>query len=202
MHRIILDSRFTRMMPIRYRDRKVDLKAPLFVELINCRTVQDRMRFVREHGEIDGSRLMFSAGPAAAVPLDFAQSLLATAEMLLAPENDEPQPGKTREAFLQMTNMLLLRGVSMQPLLEIHEGATRFVLEVQDLAAFMAMELAIAVEVGAKTSRCKAERPWGARCDKLILHGPTTGRRSDREYCSDRCRLIALRTRNSKGDDA
>lgn len=184
------------MFPIFHKGRKVDLRAPLFVELINCATVQDRMRFVGEYGEIDGNGLPFAAGPAASVPRAFADSLAATAEILLAPENDEPAPGKTRDAFLRMTNALLLQGVSIHPRLEVHEGSTRFVLDVPSLAPFMAMELATAVEVGAKIGRCKAERR-GDRCNKLFLHGPLTGRRSDREYCSDRCRLIALRARNS-----
>jgi hypothetical protein len=186
------------MIPIRYKGRSVDLKAPLFVELINCRTIQDRMLFERNHGEVDASQHMFAAGPAATLAVAVAESLLATVELLLASGNDEPAPSQTR-AFLNMTNALLLRGVSLRPRLEFQGDSARFVLDAPDVVTFMAMELATAVEVGAKITRCKAER-HGDRCDKLILHGPTTGRRSDREYCSNRCRVIALRARNtSKG---
>ena len=187
------------MIPIFHNGRQLDLKTPLFVELINCGTVQDRMRFVREYGEIDGSHLPFASGPAASLAVAFAESLAATAEFLLAAGADEPAPGNTRKAFLRMTNAALLHGALIQPRLEVHEGAPRFVLDAPNLATFMAMELATAVEAGARTRRCNAER-HGARCDKLFLYGPLTGRRSDREYCSNNCRLIALRARNAAKD--
>ena len=41
-----------------------------------------------------------------------------------------------------------------------------------------------------------------ARCGKPFLTGPGTGRRSHRLYCSDSCRVMAMRERQAKFEAA
>ena len=69
-------------------------------------------------------------------------------------------------------------------------GATRLVLEARNLRAFMALEVASAFEVGAGITHCK-------HCAVNFLFGPSTGRRSHVKYCSDRCRVAAMRARKA-----
>jgi hypothetical protein len=69
----------------------------------------------------------------------------------------------------------------------------RFVLEVQDLAGFMALEVASGIEAGAKGKFC-------GHCRKFFLYGPKTGNRSHAIYCAEKCRAAAMRARNAKKD--
>ncbi|PDT24805.1 hypothetical protein [Rhizobium hidalgonense] len=66
----------------------------------------------------------------------------------------------------------------------------QFVLQADTLFAFMVMEITAAHEAEAVATSCE-------RCRKVFLTGPLTGRRSHAKYCSDRCRVAAMRTRNA-----
>ena len=84
-------------------------------------------------------------------------------------------------------------GYSVAPTLRhVVEGNPRLVYRVGNLLAFMAMEAALIAEAGAKAKHCE-------NCLTLFIHGPRTGRRSHAEYCSDKCRVAALRKRNKAG---
>lgn len=81
-------------------------------------------------------------------------------------------------------------GYSVQPTLRHGVGGNlRLVYRVSNLLAFMALEAALIAEAGAKAKHCD-------NCFTLFIHGPRTGRRSHAEYCSDKCRVAALRKRN------
>lgn len=167
------------MLAILHNGRRIDLEDPLFVRLINCVSDQHREAFVKRFGEIPT--------PSSA----FRDALERTAALLLEPSLGSPEIKATFQ--LDVANAYLLNDVLISPrLLAVRGGALRFVLETPDLAAFMALELATAVEVGAMTKRCE-------HCNKLFLHGPTTKRRSSAKYCMDLCRAAAARARNSPG---
>ncbi|AWM23719.1 hypothetical protein AOX55_0000439 [Sinorhizobium fredii CCBAU 25509] len=69
-------------------------------------------------------------------------------------------------------------------------GSMRFVLKADTLYDFMVMEVAAIHEAGAAAASCE-------HCGKIFLTGPLTGRRSHAKYCSDRCRVAAMRARNA-----
>ncbi|MER8653456.1 hypothetical protein [Mesorhizobium sp. M0847] len=71
----------------------------------------------------------------------------------------------------------------------------QLVLQPDSLLGFMAMEVALAHEAGAALTSC-------SHCKKFYLTGPLTGRRSHSRYCSDRCRVAAMRKRNKMEDRA
>jgi len=165
------------MLAATHNGRRLDLENPLFVRLINCATIQDRVKFADLFGDLPE--------PADA----FQDDLKRTAALLL-----EPSLGSEaiKAAFqVEAANSFLLGDVSIKPRLAMREdGSKRVVLEVPNLAEFMMLELAAAVEAEDLTKRC-------ANCDKLFLYGPLTGRRSSATYCADKCRVAAMRARNS-----
>jgi hypothetical protein len=65
-------------------------------------------------------------------------------------------------------------------------------LKCSSLTNFMKMEIAMAAMHGAKLATCE-------HCGAVFLTGPLTGRRSHAKYCSDRCRVAAMRARNKGG---
>jgi len=107
---------------------------------------------------------------------------------------------QTSEVSVQEFNRLISewRGYSVMPTLrhpEMPDGTPRLIYRVNNLLAFMAMEAALIAEAGAKAKHCE-------NCLTLFIHGPLTGRRSHAEYCSDKCRVAALRRRNKVGKGA
>ena len=70
----------------------------------------------------------------------------------------------------------------------------RLTLHPENLFGLMALEVALAHEAGATTTACDY-------CHKLFLIGPLTGRRSHAKYCSDRCRVAAMRKRKREGSN-
>ena len=67
----------------------------------------------------------------------------------------------------------------------------RLTLHPENLFGLMALEVALAHEAGATATACE-------HCGKFFLTGPLTGRRSHSKYCSDRCRVAAMRKRNAR----
>jgi hypothetical protein len=82
----------------------------------------------------------------------------------------------------------ILKQVELTPSFDKDTG--RLILHPRDLFGFMAMEIAFARESGAVTTECE-------HCEKVYLTGPNTGRRSHSKFCSDRCRVAAMRKRNA-----
>jgi hypothetical protein len=64
-------------------------------------------------------------------------------------------------------------------------------LDNRTLLSFMLMETATATTEGTKLAACE-------RCGAQFLTGPLTGRRSHARFCSDRCRVAAMRARNAE----
>lgn len=86
----------------------------------------------------------------------------------------------------------LLSGVTLSPSFDFSApgGTGHLSLRPRSLAAFMSMEVALAALHDARLAACD-------HCGKAFLTGPLTGRRSHAKYCSDRCRVAAMRKRNS-----
>jgi hypothetical protein len=84
------------------------------------------------------------------------------------------------------------REFNLQPTIQLagSRGTPRLLLKSESLLGFMLMETAMVVANGARLAECE-------QCGTLFLTGPMTGRRSHARFCSDRCRVAAMRARNA-----
>lgn len=71
------------------------------------------------------------------------------------------------------------------------DGAPRLVLKSESLIGFMLMETAMVATHGACLAACE-------QCDSQFLTGPLTGRRSHARFCSNKCRVAAMRARQAE----
>jgi hypothetical protein len=84
------------------------------------------------------------------------------------------------------------REFKLQPTIQLAgpRGIPRLLLKSESLLGFMLMETAMVVANGARLAECE-------QCGTLFLTGTLTGRRSHARFCSDRCRVAAMRARNA-----
>jgi hypothetical protein len=80
---------------------------------------------------------------------------------------------------------------NLRPTLKVVGKTPQMALGCRTLTAFMLMEVALIASHGVRTTRCQ-------HCHSMFLTGPLTWRRSHAKFCSDRCRVAAMRER-SKG---
>jgi hypothetical protein len=71
-------------------------------------------------------------------------------------------------------------------------GTPKIVMESRTFIGFMILEAAMIATHGARAHVCK-------HCWSFFLTGPTTWRRSHAVYCSDKCRVAAMRARKATG---
>jgi hypothetical protein len=79
------------------------------------------------------------------------------------------------------------------PVLDLADNAKlpRLAWRAKNLFGLMIMETVLVATSGARFASCE-------HCGNVILTGPLTGRRSTARFCSDRCRVAAMRARNEK----
>lgn len=114
-----------------------------------------------------------------------AQSIQEVMTTLLTKAGSE----QAQQEALFLTKQLSLSRIGDTGVLPEMEGR-RLLFKVLSLGALMRMECAMVAEKDARLSACE-------HCDTQFLTGPTTGRRGHAIYCSDRCRLAALRARKA-----
>ncbi|MBY5501258.1 hypothetical protein HFO82_21925 [Rhizobium leguminosarum] len=158
-----------------------DLEDPVFLHLVNCRTDKDLIAFLYRYG----SPMNFNDD---VLHLPIVRGMaegLRTQAMSTIGKHLSPQE---RAHFVNEA----LSNVNLRPSFVYSEqtGRGRLILEADTLHGFMMMEHSLAYEAGAVATSCE-------RCDKLFLTGPLTGRRSHAKFCSDRCRVAAMRARNA-----
>jgi hypothetical protein len=93
----------------------------------------------------------------------------------------------------KLNQQFLASGTSLQPVMQFKDGKPQLYLQPSALYHFMLMEVATAAHAGASAAHCE-------HCHKVFLTGPLTGRRGHAKYCSDRCRVAAMRKRNFEGN--
>jgi len=157
-----------------------DLEAPLVVRFINARDDAARAEFFARFGFLykSGNGKPQSEQPRADVLADQRSlgKLLAAVGTV----------GRAKGAAQLNQVMAKSPGLALRP--EIgHAGGLS--LHPQSLLGLMLMELAMVVDLGARLTAC-------AQCKIAFLTGPMTGRRGHAVYCSDRCRVAAMRVRN------
>jgi hypothetical protein len=84
----------------------------------------------------------------------------------------------------------ILSDIDLKPVLTVaRKGApSRLLLNCGTLASLMLMEVALIATNGVRTTHCQY-------CHTMFVTGPLTWRRSHAKFCSDRCRVYAMRHR-------
>lgn len=187
----IIRTRSDRFAPVSYR--VTNLENPVAVAFLNADDEPKMLAFMSRFGipSVWNSDLTADPDDEHSAPLpnritdgeihqlrDMIEAVLAPADAV-----DMAHVGALNE---------LLGGTSLSPSFEFSEesGRHRLAMRPTSLADLMAIECAIAVDTGAVLTRC-------AHCHKGFLTGPLTGRRGHATYCSDRCRVAAMRARNA-----
>lgn len=182
----VIRARSDRFAAVSYE--VTNLEDALCVRLVNADSAEKLVSFVTRFGVPDGFPKMLPDGRdnRESVPLRILEGIrLDLWELLSTASIDDPM------ARISTANKLL-KFSAIRPSLEYFEtdGKHRLFFRPDSLADFMAIESAVALDVGATMTRC-------AHCSTAFLVGPLTGRRSHATYCSDRCRVAAMRARNA-----
>lgn len=174
----VLRPRSERSDPVTYYVQ--NLENPVALHFINCAAADDFVAFISRFGMLD------TLGTPAA--WSNMNGMRATKDDIV--EIFELSNYSNSVAKAQHVNNLL-KYVRFRPIFECSAaGTNQLVLEPGSLGDLMMIEAAFAVEAGTSLARC-------AHCSKAYLTGPMTGRRSHAVYCSDRCRVAAMRARNA-----
>lgn len=87
-------------------------------------------------------------------------------------------------------------GTNINPYLHpITDGDIRMGLAALQLEDAMRLEVLVAIANGVKLAFCE-------NCQQALYTGPLTGNRSHAKYCSNRCRVAAMRKRNAAAAEA
>jgi hypothetical protein len=166
-----------------------NLEDPIVVEFINAREDADRIKFFSKFGFLFAPKIIHPASKSRGSDYDF---VIATQKELR--DFLIKATGPDQVEALQALNSSLERygPINSQPYFDLAgaAGAPRILLKFSELMHFMVMEVAMIARHGAKLATCE-------HCGAVFLTGPLTGRRSHAKYCSDRCRVAAMRARNS-----
>lgn len=157
--------------------RVESLEDPVFLRLVNARTDEALAVFLHDFGAPNGEASVELGGLRA-----LANTLLSTAEASLY------MATRHAAAFERMHK--LMAGVSARPLFVQFEREPRMVLEAATLEDFMKLEIGAAFEAGVKVMLCQ-------HCDRMRLTGPLTGGRAHAKFCSNKCRVAAMRARQA-----
>jgi hypothetical protein len=173
------------------------LEDPIVIRFVNAASDEKRRLFFERFG-LDSRNGRFLWGGEPFAPLasledelrhDYvAQNQLRFREMLQGLSNFDPA------VRMAAVNALIeRRGFSLRPTFQLAgaTGTPRLLLRSDTLIGFMMMEVAMGIANNARTAECE-------QCGTLFLTGPLTGRRSHARFCSDRCRVAAMRARNAE----
>ncbi|MBZ9695510.1 DUF6076 domain-containing protein [Mesorhizobium sp. CO1-1-9] len=174
-------ARSDRTVPVTYE--LSNLENPIVATFLNCRDDKDLEAFVARFGDLQKQDEWLGFVPW----IQHLQEVMMVGLVWSSPKKLHPQAN-------DLMNKVTARRVSLQPSFELapnDANSLRLVLHPDSLASYMVMEIALAHEVGAVATTCE-------HCKKYFLTGPLTGRRSHAKYCSDRCRVAAMRVRNAE----
>lgn len=156
----------------------VNLENPIVLHFINTQTDDERRAFFDRFGmgTREGEQSVDDVGT-------WHGYLAASATLAL---------GGVADVRASTVNNLVGR-VSLTPSFDYsgEGGQSRMVMHPKSLNQFMCMEIAVAATNGVSMRMCD-------HCGKLFFTGPLTGRRSTAKFCSDRCRVAAMRKRNAE----
>jgi hypothetical protein len=169
-----------------------NLENPIVIDFINAREDAERIRFLSKFG------LLHHEGPYPdALPRKHPGVTGQPYEHLVRAQDefrgnlDSINHLKQAELLAEINKSFESGPPNLQPWLDLAtaKGTPRMLLRCKSLGDFMHMEAVTAAVLGAKMATCE-------HCGAAFLTGPLTGRRSHAKYCSDRCRVAAMRARN------
>jgi hypothetical protein len=185
-------ARSDRMIPETYE--LWDLENPIILRFVNSRTDEDRIKFIQRFGFL--STLNEYRGDSAPwterylESVDFFKSIQSEIEPNHIATESHEKIGTWRDSIETFMGKAHLR-----PTFAIGEAARpQMTLLASSLTCFMFMEIGLVYEAGAEMASCE-------HCSQIFLTGHMTGRRSSAKYCSDRCRVAAMRARNAAKED-
>jgi hypothetical protein len=155
-----------------------NLENPVLVTYLNARDDDARAKFFSENGLlVPGEKDLAS---------EVLQSQDSFAQLLQRIHHQRPADA------VQAVNQAIAthRSFNLKPLLQARgkKSAPQILLECPSLVAFMLVEVAQIAANGARVTHCQ-------RCRTMFLTGPLTWRRSHAKFCSDKCRVYAMRER-------
>ena len=165
-----------------------NLENPICLKFINCRSESDFAVFYSRFGDLERVTLQ-DLKRTRAVMHGVMQVALTSANKVafFGAPGTEPTPWpEFQDEMLRIS----LSEVALTPELPLLDGIPRLRLKAAKLTDFMWVEVALAVEVSARSTNC-------AHCGTIYLTGALTGRRGHAKFCSDRCRVAAMRVRNA-----
>jgi hypothetical protein len=150
-----------------------DLEDSVVVRFINARDNDARASFLGRFG------FLLNEEHQECWIKDLTSNQVYMRKMLASAGSDQPDT--------RTLNRLLTQQRHLAPVLD----GRRVWFKATSLYGLMLWEIVMVVEKDARFTMCQ-------HCDKAFLTGSTTGRRSHAAYCSDRCRVAAMRARNSE----
>lgn len=165
----------------------IDLEDPIALRYINTRSTEERVTFFERYGFLGFSHEGESG--AEEVDLDFfEQHHDSLRQALSAAFGGSPAEKSTRlNSLLKSTSM----GTSIEM---AGDGKGRMIFHPSNLLHFMCLEVATAAINDVALTNC-------ANCDNAFLTGRLAHRRADAKFCSDKCRMAALRKRRTAKAD-
>ncbi len=179
----VIRGKSDRLTP--YKISVSNLEDPYAVRFVNARTKDDLAAFIRRFGEPQRSGPTDKAEGEFVKDLAFLRADLTQGLELTNAADDDAARSEWASEHLAFT--------TLRPVFECNEvdQRPRLAFRPETLSDLMFLEVAFALDAGAKLRRCE-------HCGTAFLIGHLTGRRSTAVYCSDRCRVAALRAKNSK----
>jgi hypothetical protein len=174
-----------------------NLEDPVVIAFVNATDDAQRQLFFGRfgllsptkwwHGRLD--KQFWLHGPTGLIRDDILNDQSRFRELLQQAGGDDPTAAMTRiNRALETFDDFKLRATFP---LAGPQGTPRLVLKSESLIGFMLMETAMVATQGARLGECE-------QCGTLFLTGPMTGRRSHARFCSNKCRVAAMRARNAK----
>lgn len=180
-HNLFFRYRTNRREPLRLELQH--LQNPVVVDFVNARDDAGLVKFFSTFGLLDNVR---SVSEHSVVPV--AHFHRSCGDWLAA------AGGGDKTAALEALNAAVAEtALDLRPEFDLggENGSPRMLLSALHLRGFMIMEIAMVAMNGARLFRCE-------HCGSAFLTGPLTGRRSHARFCSDRCRVAAMRERNAQ----
>jgi hypothetical protein len=105
--------------------------------------------------------------------------------------------GPDHATAMEAINSTLSSEIALHPTFHLAgpRGTPQLLLKCAFLHHFMLMEVAMIVANGVRVAECE-------QCHTLFCTGPLTWRRSHARFCSDRCRVAAMRARQAANMDS
>lgn len=189
--------RSDRRIPVRIE--RANLEDPVVIAFVNAATDAELQTLFSRYGLLHPRwlvpRLLFEQSPGATDQAATGYGYIRDMQkhLLTALEDAGTDWIKGRSNAVLETS----ERVAVTPFLAFGGHGNRPVLSLKmdNLEDFMMMECMLIAEQGARLTKCE-------HCHDAFLTGPLTWRRSHARFCSDRCRVAAMRARNTKrGND-